>query len=111
MHSFEAGRAEAGMASGPENSQVTTDGGALSLSFHFLILGSLRVYLSAELYELVITPLATSNKTLIQSNLNKKRLIQLANLRGGFRQNWILGCNTSWALFISLHVSALLAPV
>lgn len=90
MHSFDVGRAEAGVALVLRIPKLQVNGRLLSLSFNFLILDSLRVYLLAELYELAMTPLAASNKTLIQMNLSKKRLIQLANLRGGFRQNWIL---------------------
>lgn len=85
MYSFDAGRVEAGVTLLLRISKLQVKGRLLSLLFHFLILGSLRVYLLAELYELAVTPLAASNKTLIQTNLNKKRLIELANLRGGFR--------------------------
>lgn len=90
MHRFDASRAEAGVALVLRTSKLQVNGRLSSFSFHFLSVGSLRVYLLAELYELAMTFLAANNKTLIQTNLDKNRLIELTNLRGGFRQNWIL---------------------
>lgn len=90
MHRFDASRAGAGVALVLRISKLQVNGRLLTFSFHFLSVGSLRVYLLAEFYESAMTFLAASNKTRIQMNLDKNRLTELANLRGGFRQNWIL---------------------
>lgn len=72
MHGFDAGIAEADVAPDLKNSQVTTARETI-MPFHFIFLFWVVLeFISAELYELVMTPLTASHKNLIQAKLNKR---------------------------------------